>query len=279
MTHFYRKLLVLMLFFALSLPGHAQLPEVRIQNNLSYIMGGIGEDEAKAIQAESKSWSLSIEFSEYLDNRDSWASGVQLKIINSKGEAIFDELINGPMLLVNLSAGNYQLIGTYSGVSKKISAQIATGKSLRVSMNWRLAKGDKAPSNGKTSNVAEFDKRTTQIQENFKIMQEQMNQIRATTDPQERQRLLKEHWNAMQGNANLMQEVWGTRFMECCARNGNMMGGGNMMGWGDNPHYPNLTPEQLRQHQHMMDRYIGMQQNMMNQMMMQQNYMWMHQSQ
>ncbi len=47
---------------------------------------------------------------------------------------------------------------------------------------------------------------------------------------------------------------------------------GPMM-WGD---YQRLTPEQLKQRQYMMDQYMGLQQQMMEQMMDQQGYMWMH---
>jgi len=53
------------------------------------------------------------------------------------------------------------------------------------------------------------------------------------------------------------------------------MGGPGMMGWrGMGGYYSKLTPEQMKQRQYMMDQYLGMQQQMMNQMMYQQNYMW-----
>ena len=43
-----------------------------------------------------------------------------------------------------------------------------------------------------------------------------------------------------------------------------------MMGWGD---YRKLTPEQLKQRQNMMDRWMPMHQMMMGQMMQHQNWM------
>lgn len=53
------------------------------------------------------------------------------------------------------------------------------------------------------------------------------------------------------------------------------MGGPGMMGWrGMGGYYSRLTPEQLKQRQYMMDQYLGMQQQMMNHMLWQQNYMW-----
>ena len=132
----------------------------------------------------------------------------------------------------------------------------------------------------KNVDVAEFDKQAAQIQENFKRMQEQMDKIPATKDPQERQKLIQNHWNTMQGNMNMMQGMWNSGMMGCCGGNGGKMGGhmmGPMMDWnGMSPYYSKLTPEQLKQRQYMMEQYMGMQQNMMNQMM-QQNYIWMDQ--
>ncbi len=129
-------------------------------------------------------------------------------------------------------------------------------------------------------NVAEFDKQMAQAQENIKRMQEQMDKIRQTQDPQERQRLLQDHWATMQNNMQMMQGMWGYGGGPGCCMGGpgrgpGMMMGGPMMGWGHmGGYYSKLTPEQLKQRQYMMDRYMGMQQMMIDHMMQQQQYMW-----
>ncbi|WP_339546721.1 hypothetical protein [Pseudomonas sp. RA_35y_Pfl2_P32] len=109
-------------------------------------------------------------------------------------------------------------------------------------------------------NVAEFDKQMVQAQDIFKKMQAQMEQIQQTQDPQQRQKLLQEHWNTMQNGMSMMNGMRGP----------GMMGKGHMMGWQD---YSNMTPEQKNQHQYMMDRYTGMQQMMMDNMMRHQHFM------
>ena len=128
-------------------------------------------------------------------------------------------------------------------------------------------------------NVAEFDKQMAQAQENMKKMQEQMDKIRQTQDPQERQKLLQDHWASMQSNMQMMHGMDGAGRMGCCG-GGHMMGGqmmghgmmgGPMMGWQG---YPKLSPEQMKQRQYMMDRYMGIQQMMMDHMMQHQQYMW-----
>lgn len=136
-----------------------------------------------------------------------------------------------------------------------------------------------APVKSSAQSVAEFDKQMVQAQENMKKMQEQMNNIHQTQDPQERQKLLQDHWATMQSNMQMMHGMGGTGRMGCCAggpmMGGQMMGhdmmGGPMMGWQG---YSNLTPEQMKQRQYMMDRYMGMQQMMMDHMMQHQQYMW-----
>ncbi|MET0987506.1 MAG: hypothetical protein ABW034_19095 [Steroidobacteraceae bacterium] len=119
---------------------------------------------------------------------------------------------------------------------------------------------------------AEFDKNATKMQEQMAKMQEQMRKIQQTKDPQERQRLLQEHWTTMQSAMSMMNEGYGAMMTGCCGAQGHMMSGhtpGPMM-WGD---YRNLTPEQLRGRQYMMDRWMPMQHMMMEQMM--QHYHWM----
>ena len=118
----------------------AQLPMTQAQGDITYISGGIGEDEAKAIKAESKSWPLSIEFSEYLVSQDLWVAQVYLRIIDSKGKTQFEATVDGPMFLGKLPPGNYELLATYEGVTQSRKIQIIDGKPLHLSMNWRLSK-------------------------------------------------------------------------------------------------------------------------------------------
>ena len=128
-------------------------------------------------------------------------------------------------------------------------------------------------------NPAEFDKQLAQVQSNIQKMQEQMARLGQTKDPQERKRLLQEHWTTMQAAMAAMHGLGG-----CCGgagagASGPMMGGqmmGGMMGWrGASNYYSNLTPEQLRQRQYMTDQTLAMQQQMMSQMML--HHQWMNQ--
>lgn len=135
-------LLLLAVLAIMSLPTktYGQLPQPLQDGNITYISGGVGEDEAKAIKAEAKNWPLNIEFSQYLESHDAWVSQVYLTILDAKGGAIFEAKLDGPMFLAKLPTGNYQIVATYEGVTKTQKVQIIAGRSVYVPINWRLSK-------------------------------------------------------------------------------------------------------------------------------------------
>ena len=133
-----------------------------------------------------------------------------------------------------------------------------------------------AAPNSQTEKPAGFDKNLSKLQQLMTQMQGQMDQIRKTQDPQERQKLMQQHWDTMQSAMNIMHSMWGTGMMGPGMMGHGMMGGAGP-GWGHmDGYYSNLTPEQLRQRQYMTDQYLRMQQEMMNNMTWPQHY-WMGQ--
>lgn len=100
---------------------------------------------------------------------------------------------------------------------------------------------------------------------------QQMDSLRQTQDPQQRQKLLDEHWATMQSAMSLMHGMWGPGMMGGPGMRGGrgimggagMMGGPGMMGWGGmRGYYSKLTPEQEKQRQYMMDQMLQRQQGL-----------------
>lgn len=146
--------------------------------------------------------------------------------------------------------------------SAVISLSLAATGALAQTANPPTGKSPEAKPSAPS--VEEFDKQMGQPQETMKKMQEEMDKIPQTQDPQERQKLLQEHWAAMQNAMGMMRgPMMGMGMM-----GGHMMGGPMM--WGD---YRRLTPEQLKERQYMMNRMMGMQQMMMDQIM--EHHYWM----
>lgn len=161
---------------------------------------------------------------------------------------------------------------------KKLFVAMAAGIALTSPVLQAASKDTGATqSTSKTQppGAAEFDKNLAQLQEQMKTMQAQMDQIRKTQDPQERQKLLEQHRATMQSAMTIMHGMWGPGMMGHGMSPGTMgsAGPGMMGGWGHmGGYYSRLTPEQLRQRQYMTDQYLQMQQEMMNNMMLQQQY-------
>lgn len=162
------------------------------------------------------------------------------------------------------------------------------GAALLAPVMAQQSPSSEAPQARQTDpDLVEFDKQAAQVQANFQKMQEQMDRVRQTRDPVQREKLLQEHWTTMQSAMGTMQGMsgpglMGGRMMGGHMMNRYMMGGaggptmdGPMMGWGRwSGYYNSLTPEQLRQRQYMMDQYMGLQHQMMSHMLWHQNYRW-----
>lgn len=143
---------------------------------------------------------------------------------------------------------------------------------LAVASHAALAQAKDQNAAPAASTAVQTDQRFEQMQEQMRLMQSQMEKINKTQDPKERERLLEEHWNAMQSAMGTMHEAWGG--MMGGPMMGGQMGGGHGVGgpmmWKD---YRELSPEQLRERQYMLDRWMPMHQMMMDQMMQHQHGM------
>lgn len=123
--------------FMTSLVSLAQIPEAQTANGIQFVSGGIGLDESGAIKADAKHWPLHLEFSQIEGQKAEWVAGVNLRIMDSKGNEIFQHEIDGPLALIKLPEGKYSLEATY--LSRKVGRQfeIQSGKSQRLSIFWK----------------------------------------------------------------------------------------------------------------------------------------------
>ena len=94
------------------------------------------------------------------------------------------------------------------------------------------------------------EKHMAHMQDNMKIMQDQMKKVRATKDPKERQKLMQEHMQTMQKNMEMMRGMGGPMMATMGGQDGGQMSG--------------MDP---KQRQEMMEKRMDMMQMMMEQMM------------
>jgi len=116
---------------------------------------------------------------------------------------------------------------------------------------------DTKPAAAKPAMSMDMDKHMSQMQEKMKTMQGQMDKIRKTTDPKERQKLMQEHMQAMQENMKTMRGMGGP-MMTGGGEHGGMMMGGKKDGM--------MEGDMMKRHG-MMEKRMDMMQMMMEQMM------------
>jgi hypothetical protein len=106
------------------------------QNGITYLSGGIGEDEAKAIQ-QTSGYNLHMTFSVGTGNE--YTPDVNVVIQKAPGETVLTLNKAGPLVYVKLPAGKYTVIATRNGESRQDIADVGSGTPRNLVFHWNDA--------------------------------------------------------------------------------------------------------------------------------------------
>lgn len=118
--------------------AQADVPESKNYQGIQYITGGIGSEESEAMLELGKKWPLVLEFSQAHPQRPLWVADVTVKIIDQKKKVVFDAMSDGPILLVDLAPGNYELQLSFEGKPLKRTVKIEENKPVKLSITWPI---------------------------------------------------------------------------------------------------------------------------------------------
>ena len=112
-------------FFAASVTGQAAVaPLERTQGAVSYVSGGIGSDEAEALRQAAADYPLTLELAAAAGGpRDEYISDARVAIRDSQGAPVL-ETRTGPLLLVRLPAGTYDVDVDWNGAHRHETVQV-----------------------------------------------------------------------------------------------------------------------------------------------------------
>ena len=129
---------ILFIFLGLLTNAYAQLPPTKTQGTVSFITGGIGSDQSNAMYAAAKKWSVLIEMSQIDGSgRGVWIAGINVRILDSKQKTVLETVSDGPLMLLNTPAGQYEIEATYQSKVLKRSLTIKDKENQRVTLFWR----------------------------------------------------------------------------------------------------------------------------------------------
>jgi hypothetical protein len=132
------KLLAGALALGLAIPAAAAaLPQAKTDHGVTYLSGGVGQDEASALKKEMKNYPLSMVFD--AGKKDAYLANVDVTIKDKAGKTVLNTVSDGPIMLVKVPAGKYTISAEEHGKTLRRTAQVKAGHDTRVSFHWPKA--------------------------------------------------------------------------------------------------------------------------------------------
>ena len=107
--------------------------EVKSSHGVSYLSGGVGEEEREALQLLGHTYTLKLVFAEKEGN---YLSDVAINIRDHSGRDILDTVVDGPWLFALLPPGHYHVSATNHGVKRQQDVQVAAEQQRQLAFYW-----------------------------------------------------------------------------------------------------------------------------------------------
>jgi hypothetical protein len=114
----------------------ATLPQPKTENGVTYINGGVGQDEAAAMKEQAKNYPMSMMFSAGKENE--FVLDVKLTIKDKGGKEILSTAA-GPIMLVKLPAGTYDVTADRNGTTLQRTVHVGTKGAKAIVFHWPKA--------------------------------------------------------------------------------------------------------------------------------------------
>jgi hypothetical protein len=118
------------------------LPPVQKSGAVEYLSGGIGQDEARAIEGEARHWPLTLEFAVKDKKRADFAANVKVLVRDAKGHTALNLTAAGPFLLAKLAPGHYSIEASVAGKTLHEKAILKPGHPAKAVFLWPAGTGE-----------------------------------------------------------------------------------------------------------------------------------------
>jgi hypothetical protein len=95
--------------------GAAALPAEQFAGGVSYVSGGVSEEQAAAFKQARSGYPLSIELLQKSADRNQFTADAQVIVSDSAGNVLLNAKSDGPYMLVRVPPGQYRVQATLNG--------------------------------------------------------------------------------------------------------------------------------------------------------------------
>ncbi len=122
---------------ALGVAGVAQaqsgLPPAHQQGAVSFVSGGVGQDESTAFERNEGHWPLALRFT---GAGGEFLADVHVSVSDAKGTEVLKTDARGPFMLVKLAPGRYTVRATYNGKPQSREIRVPGTGSVKEAFSW-----------------------------------------------------------------------------------------------------------------------------------------------
>jgi hypothetical protein len=108
------------------------LPPEQRAGDVSFVTGGVGDDQAAAFKQAMPAYPLTIEILRTSSGRGEYTSGAQVAVTTRSGNPVLSTRAEGPFVLVRVPPGDYQVQATLGGRTMTKDVSVAANGSARA---------------------------------------------------------------------------------------------------------------------------------------------------
>ncbi|AOJ63661.1 carboxypeptidase regulator [Burkholderia ubonensis] len=109
------------------------LPAARQQGDVTFVSGGVGQDESTAFQRNEAAWPLALRFT---GAGGEFLADVHVRITDAKGAEVLKTDARGPYMLVKLPPGRYMVQASYQGKDETHSVTVTAKGGAKQAFSW-----------------------------------------------------------------------------------------------------------------------------------------------
>jgi hypothetical protein len=109
------------------------MPQIQQQGDVSFVSGGVGSDESKALQHAESRWPLALRFT---GPGSDFLADVHVQIVDSHGSDVLHATSRGPYMLVKLRPGHYIVHARYESTEQQRSVTVPASGNTKAAFYW-----------------------------------------------------------------------------------------------------------------------------------------------